>query len=177
MINRITTPLTEQTVGRLKAGMRLLIDGTIITARDAAHVRIIDDAAKGKKPPFDPQGTVIYYVGPTPTPPGKIIGAAGPTTSSRMDPFMESMLKLGIKGFIGKGQRSEEVVRLLKKYRAVYCAAIGGAGALIAQKIKSNEIIAFPELGPEAVRRLEVRDFPVIVVNDVFGNDALKHLR
>lgn len=169
---RIKTPLKEEDIRQLKAGMQIGIDGIIYTARDAAHLKLVELLKNNKKLPFNPQGAVIYYVGPTPTPPGKIIGSAGPTTSYRMDPFTPDLLKAGIKGFIGKGQRARAVSQLFRQYKTVYFAAIGGAGALLSKSIKSCEIIAFPELGTEAVRKLEVKNFPVIVINDIYGNDA-----
>lgn len=169
---QITTPLTDDIIQTLKAGDRLEINGTIYTARDAAHMKLVELIRLKKPLPFDPVGAVIYYVGPTPPPPGKVIGSAGPTTSYRMDPFTPDMLKTGVRGLIGKGQRSEAVRASLRQYKAVYFAAIGGAGALISKCIKKSEVIAFPELGTEAVRRLEVRHFPVIVAHDAFGGNA-----
>lgn len=169
---RIQTPLTDDVLKELRAGMQISFDGVIYTARDAAHLKLVELIRANKKLPFEPRGAVIYYVGPTPTPPGKIIGSAGPTTSYRMDPYTPDMLRVGVKGFIGKGQRSQAVTMLFKQYKSIYCAAIGGAGALLSKCIKKCEIIAFPELGTEAVRKLEVRDFPVIVVNDIYGGDA-----
>lgn len=169
---RIETPLSDEDVKKLKAGMQIGIDGILYTARDAAHLKLVELLRNKKKLSFEPKGAVIYYVGPTPTPPGKVIGSAGPTTSYRMDPFMPDMLKAGVKGFIGKGQRAEAVRMLFTQYKGVYFGAIGGAGALLSKSIKSCEVIAFPELGPEAVRKLEVRNFPVIVVNDIYGGNA-----
>lgn len=156
----------------MRAGMQVLLSGVVYTARDAAHLKLVELIRDNKKLPFEPEGAVIYYVGPTPTPPGKIIGSAGPTTSYRMDMFTPDMLRAGVKGFIGKGQRSESIKPMFRQFQAVYCAAIGGAGALLSKSIKKNEIIAFPELGTEAVRRLELYNFPVIVVNDIYGGDA-----
>ena len=143
----------------------------LYTARDSAHKKFMELLDAGKELPFDPKGQLIYYVGPTPTKPGEIIGSAGPTTSGRMDAFTPRVLATGLKGTIGKGQRSPEVLEAMKEHKALYLAAVGGAAALIAQSIKKVEIIAYEELGTEAVRRLEVVDFPAIVVNDSKGND------
>ena len=168
---KLTTPLSSEDVERLKAGDKVLLNGVIYTARDAAHKRMVE-ALKVKKPlPFDLQGQVIYYVGPAPAPPGRVIGSCGPTTSSRMDPYTIFLLEAGMKGMIGKGFRSDRVKDAIRKYRAIYFAAIGGAGALLSQHVKKAEVIAYEDLGTEAIRKLEVKDFPVIVVNDVNGND------
>ena len=171
---RITPPLTDSDVEALRAGDRVLITGTIYTARDSAHKRLLALIEKGEELPFDLKGQFIYYVGPTPPKPGKVIGSAGPTTSGRMDAFAPKLFDLGLKGTIGKGQRSDEVLESLKKNKAVYMAAVGGAAALIARSIKKAEVIAYEDLGPEAIRKLEVEDFPVIVVNDCHGNDLFK---
>jgi fumarate hydratase subunit beta len=171
---KITPPLKEGDVERLRAGDRVLITGVLYTARDAAHRRLVALIDKGEELPFDLKGQLLYYVGPTPAKPGKVIGSAGPTTSGRMDSYTPSLLQLGLKATIGKGQRSEEVIEAMKRYRAVYMAAVGGAAALIARTIKKAKVIAYEELGPEAIRRLEVEDFPAIVVNDVFGGDLFK---
>lgn len=171
---RIKTPLTDADVERLKAGDKVLITGVLYTARDAAHKRLIELLDKGGKPPFDLKGALIYYVGPTPAMPGQVIGSAGPTTSGRMDAYTPRLLALGLKGTIGKGQRSKEVLDAMKKHRAVYLAAVGGAAALIARTIKKAEVIAYDELGAEAVRRLEVVDFPAIVANDCRGGDLFR---
>ncbi|MBE9528083.1 MAG: Fe-S-containing hydro-lyase [Proteobacteria bacterium] len=168
---RITPPLTDADVEALSAGDKVLITGVLYTARDSAHKKFIELLEAGKELPFDPKGQLIYYVGPTPTKPGEIIGSAGPTTSGRMDAFTPAILATGLKGTIGKGQRSPEVLESMKEHKALYLAAVGGAAALIAQSIKKVEIIAYEELGTEAVRRLEVVDFPAIVVNDSKGND------
>lgn len=168
---KLKTPLREKDVENLKIGEKVLLTGTIYAARDAAHKRMVEAIKKGEKLPFDPQGQVIYYVGPAPAKPGKAIGPAGPTTSSRMDPYTLPLLEAGIKGMIGKGYRSNEVKEAMKKYRAVYFAATGGAAALLSERIKKQEIVAYDDLGPEALRRLEVEDFPVIVVNDIYGGD------
>jgi fumarate hydratase subunit beta len=156
----------------LKAGEKVLISGTIYTARDAAHIKFMELLKEGKDLPVDLEGQIIYYVGPTPTPPGKIIGSAGPTTSSRMDKMTPSLLEMGLKGIIGKGNRSKEVLDSLTNNKAVYFAALGGAGAILAKSVKSSEIVAFPELGTEAVRKLLVENFPAVVVIDIKGNNA-----
>ena len=168
---RLTTPLGAEDTAKLKIGDRVLISGIIYTARDAAHKRIKDAMEAGEKPPFDLEGAVIFYVGPSPPPPGKPIGAAGPTTSYRMDAFAPFFMAHGLKGMIGKGKRNDEVKKAIRENQAVYFGAIGGAGALMAQSIKEAEVIAYPDLGPEAVRRLRVEDMPVICVNDVHGGD------
>jgi len=171
---KITSPLTDKDVEKLKAGDKVLITGVFYTARDAAHKRLIELLEGGKKLPFDIKGQLIYYVGPTPAKPGRIIGSAGPTTSGRMDAYTPRLLELGLKGTIGKGQRSQEVIEAMQKNKGVYLAAVGGAAALIAKTIKKAEIIAYEDLGPEAIRRLEVKDFPAIVINDIYGNDLFK---
>ena len=168
---RITPPVTGEQVEKLKVGDRVLITGVLYTARDAAHKRLIELLDEGKGLPFDIKGNFIYYVGPTPAKPGQVIGSAGPTTSGRMDAYTPRLLELGMKGCIGKGQRSDEVKQALKKHKAVYLAGVGGAAALIARSIKKAEVIAYEDLGPEAIRRLEVEDFPAIVVNDCHGGD------
>jgi fumarate hydratase subunit beta len=155
----------------LRAGDEVLISGVIYAARDAAHKRMVDLLSKGERLPFDIKGQIVYYAGPTPTRPGEVIGSAGPTTSYRMDPYAPLLIQHGLKGMIGKGQRTEPVVEAMKKFKAVYFAAVGGAGALIARAVKSNKIVAYEELGPEAVRMLEVADFPVIVAQDCYGDD------
>ena len=169
---KITTPLTDEVIEKLRAGDKVEITGTIYVGRDAAHKRFMEALDKGKPLPFDPKGQIIYYMGPSPAKPGKPIGSAGPTTAYRMDPYTPRMLEQGLKGMIGKGNRGPEVREALKKYKAVYFAAIGGAAALIANSIKKAEVIAYEDLGTEALRRLEVEDFPVIVVNDIYGGDA-----
>lgn len=167
----LTTPLGDDDVRRLKIGDRVLINGVIYSARDAAHRRLVELIKEGKPLPFDLKGQVIYYMGPSPAPPGRPIGAAGPTTSYRMDPYAPVLIAHGLKGMIGKGARNAEVKEAMKKYGAVYFAAIGGAGALMSQSIISAEVIAYPELGPEAIRRLEVKNFPVVVATDYYGGD------
>ncbi|MEJ5364838.1 MAG: Fe-S-containing hydro-lyase [Desulfosoma sp.] len=167
----LQTPLSEQDVTALKIGDRVLLNGVLYTARDAAHKRLVELLEKGQPLPFDLSGQVIYYVGPSPAQPGRPVGAAGPTTSYRMDAYAPLLIRHGLRGMIGKGARSDAVKDAMRRHKAVYFAAIGGAGALMARSILSAEVIAYPELGPEAVRRLEVKDFPVIVANDVHGGD------
>ena len=168
---RLQPPLSDEDVEKLKIGDRILINGIIYTGRDAAHKRLFDLLKEGKTLPFDIKGQIIYYVGPTPAKPGQALGSAGPTTSYRMDAYSPSLIERGLKGMIGKGMRSDAVKEAMKKYKAVYFAATGGAGALLAKRVKMAEIVAYEDLGPEAIRRLVVDDLPVIVVNDVRGND------
>ena len=168
---KITTPLSDEVLQDLKAGDTVLISGVIFTGRDAAHKRMVDALKRGEKLPFDVKGQIIYYVGPTPAKPGKVIGSCGPTTSYRMDPYAPFLIEQGLKGMIGKGSRSKEVIEAMKKHKAVYFASFGGAGALLSATVKEAEIIAYEDLGPEAVRRLVVEDFPAVVVNDIYGND------
>ena len=171
---KLTTPLSDADVEKLNIGDRVEITGIIYTGRDAAHKRLVELVKEGKELPFDIKGQIIYYVGPSPAPPGRPVGAAGPTTSYRMDPYAPVLIEAGLKGMIGKGARNQEVIEAMMRFKAVYFAAIGGAGALMAKSIKSAEVIAYPELGPEAVRKLEVVNFPVVVVNDVRGNDLYR---
>lgn len=171
MEKRITTPLTAEKVKDLKAGDTVLISGTIYTARDAAHKRLVELLDKGEKLPIDIKDQIIYYVGPTPAKPGHALGSAGPTTSYRMDPYAPRLLDQGLKGMIGKGLRSKEVVESMKKNTAVYFAAIGGAAALIGKAVEKAEIMAYEDLGSEAIRKLEVKDLPVVVVIDCEGNN------
>jgi fumarate hydratase subunit beta len=161
----IKTPLSEKDVNKLKAGDQVLISGTLYTARDAAHAKF------GAKPPFNIKGAVIYYASPTPTPPSKVIGSIGPTTSSRMDAFAPALLKQGLKAMIGKGRRGKEVVAAIKKYKAVYFVVPGGTAALLSKHVKKATILAYPELGAEAVHQLEVANFPAIVAIDAKGKD------
>ena len=168
---RISTPLDDETVTQLKSGNNVLINGIIYTGRDAAHKRLVDLLARGESLPFDIAGQIIYFVGPTPARPGRPVGSAGPTTSYRMDAYSPKLIAQGLKGMIGKGARSQEVLEAMQKYKCVYMAAVGGAGALILQSIKSSEVIAYEDLGPEAIRKMTVEDFPAVVVNDVLGND------
>ncbi len=168
---RLKTPLTDADVEKLKIGDTILLNGVIYTGRDAAHKRLFDLIMAGKPLPIDIKGQVIYYVGPAPAKPGQPIGSAGPTTSGRMDAYSPKLMEIGLKGMIGKGMRKKEVIEAMKKYKAVYFAATGGAGALLAKAIKKAQVVAYEELGPEAINRLEVVDFPVTVVNDTQGND------
>jgi fumarate hydratase subunit beta len=167
----IHTPLTKETVMSLAAGDSVKINGTIYTARDAAHKRMIELLEKGEELPFDVCNQIIYYVGPCPARAGSVIGPAGPTTSSRMDAYAPKLIDIGLTGMIGKGLRSSEVVNAMIKNHAVYFGAVGGLGALLAKSIIKAEVIAFPELGTEAVRRLEIRDFPAIVAIDCLGKN------
>lgn len=168
---RINTPIEDSTIAKLRAGDRVLIDGTIYTARDAAHSRIQSLIANNEDLPIELAGQIIYYVGPTPPPVGRIIGSAGPTTSTRMDAVTPTLLELGLKGMIGKGDRGPAVVEAIIKNKCVYFATIGGAGALISSSIVESEVVAFPELGTEAIRRLKVKDFPAIVAIDSYGDN------
>lgn len=168
---RLKTPLTDEDVDKLKIGDKVLITGVIYTGRDTAHKRMIDLINEGKELPMDVRGQIIYYVGPTPARPGKPIGSAGPTTSYRMDAYAPKMMELGMKGMIGKGNRAPEVIAAMRKFKAVYFGATGGASAVMARSVKKAEVIAYEDLGPEAIRRLEVEDFPAVVINDTRGND------
>ena len=168
---KITTPLTREAVRNLKAGDSCLISGVIYTARDAAHKRLCELVAEGKELPLDVKDAIIYFVGPTPAKPGQAIGSAGPTTSYRMDAYSPTLIKEGLTGMIGKGKRSDEVVAAMKEHGAVYFGAIGGCGALLSKCIKKAEVIAYEDLGAEAIRRLEVEDFPAIVIIDSEGNN------
>jgi fumarate hydratase subunit beta len=168
---RIQLPLTREKAGQLRAGDSCLLTGTIYTARDAAHKRLCDAVNRGEQLPFDLRDAVIYFVGPSPAAPGQIIGSAGPTTSCRMDAYSPTLIALGQTGMIGKGSRSPEVVAAMKEYGAVYFGAIGGCGALLSRCIKKCEVVAYADLGPEAIHRLVVEDFPVTVVIDAKGND------
>lgn len=173
-IKHITTPLTADTVKNLRAGDVVRITGPVYTARDAAHKRMTEALAAGKPLPFDINGQVVYYVGPSPTKPGEVVGSAGPTTSGRMDKYTPTLIEKGMRGMIGKGSRSKEVIDACVKYGAVYFVAVGGAAAVISQSIKGEEMIAYEDLGPEAIRRYEVEDFPAIVCIDTEGNDFYK---
>ncbi|HHV28744.1 Fe-S-containing hydro-lyase [Acetivibrio mesophilus] len=174
MKHTIEAPLTEEKARELKAGDIVSINGIIYTARDAAHKRMVSLIQEGKPLPFDIRDQIIYYVGPCPAKPGDVIGSAGPTTSSRMDAYAPELIKLGLKGMIGKGLRNEAVIDAMKSCGAVYFGAIGGAGALIARSIVAEELIAFPDLGAEAIRRLTVKDFPAVVIIDSDGNNLYK---
>ncbi len=170
-IKKLTPPLTDDDVMNLKSGDNVLLTGVIYCARDAAHKKLVELMEKGEELPLDLQGQVIYYVGPTPAKPGQAIGSAGPTTSGRMDAYTPQMLEHGMKACIGKGSRSQAVKDALQKHKGVYLASVGGAGALLSKAIKKVEIVAYPELGPEAIQKLEVEDFPATVINDAYGND------
>ncbi len=167
----IRTPLKKEDIEKLKAGDIVKISGIIYTARDAAHKKMCELLEKNQELPFEPEGAVIYYVGPSPEKPGQIIGSAGPTTSGRMDAYTPSLLLAGVKGMIGKGIRSDKARESIVKNKAVYFAATGGAAALISRSVISSRVIAYEELGTEAVRELVVKDLPVIVINDIYGND------
>ncbi|MBO5307338.1 MAG: Fe-S-containing hydro-lyase [Lentisphaeria bacterium] len=168
---KVILPLTENDARKLKAGDRLLLNGVIWTARDAAHKRLVAMLDAGETLPVDLNDQLVYFVGPCPAPPGRAIGSAGPTTSGRMDAYSPRLIReCGLRGMIGKGNRSQAVIDAMKEKGAVYLAATGGAGALIAQCIEKCDLIAFPELGPEAIYRLEVKDFPVVVAIDSEGN-------
>ncbi len=171
MEKKIDTPLTKEKVQNLRAGDYIYITGTIYTARDAAHKRMMEELSEGKELPFDMRNQIIYYLGPTPNREGQVIGSAGPTTSSRMDKYSPTLLDLGLTGMIGKGKRSKEVIESMKKNTAVYFAAVGGAGALLSQCIKKSEVIAYDDLGTEAIRKLYVENLPVITVIDCEGNN------
>lgn len=168
---KLTTPFYDDVLEKLRIGQRVLLSGVIYTGRDAAHKRLIESLENGQELPVDMKGQVIYYVGPSPARPGQVIGSAGPTTSGRMDIYAPKLIKLGLKGMIGKGKRLPEVITAMKQYKAIYFAAVGGAAALISKSIIKCEVMAYPEFGPEAIHRLEVIDFPLIVVNDTLGGD------
>jgi len=171
MAIRVTTPMSRDQARSLKSGDSVLLSGVIYTARDAAHKRLCELVAAGKELPLDVKDSVIYFVGPTPARPGEAIGSAGPTTAYRMDAYSPTMIEQGQTGMIGKGKRNEEVIAAMKKHGAVYFGAIGGCGALLSKCIKKAEVIAYDDLGAEAIRRLEVEDFPVIVIIDSEGNN------
>ena len=171
MTKKIQTPLTREIVKTLKAGDSCTITGTIYTARDAAHKRLCELVAQGKELPMEIKDAIIYFVGPTPAKPGQAIGSAGPTTSYRMDAYSPTLISIGQTGMIGKGKRNEEVVNAMKEHGAVYFGAIGGCGALLSKCIKKAEIVAYEDLGAEAIRKLEVEDFPVVVIIDSEGNN------
>lgn len=168
---KLTTPLSNSDIEKLHSGDNVTITGYIYTGRDAAHKKMVELIQKGEKLPFDPKGQIIYFVGPTPARPGQVIGSAGPTTSGRMNKYSPFMIAAGLKGMIGKGEMGPEVTEALKKHKAVYMVATGGAGALIAKRITESEVVAYEELGPEAVRRLKVVDFPVVVAQDCHGGN------
>ncbi len=168
---KITTPFTVEAAEKLRIGQRVLLNGKIYTGRDAAHKKLVELLEKGEELPIELKDQIIYYVGPSPAKPGKVIGSAGPTTSGRMDAYAPRLMAEGLRGMIGKGKRTPEVIKAMKQHKAVYFAAVGGAAALISKRIKSCKVVAYPELGPEAIHELEVEDFPVVVVNDSLGGD------
>jgi fumarate hydratase subunit beta len=170
----ITSPFDRKTIKELTAGTPVLISGTVYTARDAAHKRLIEALKNKEELPFSLKGQTIYYTGPSPARPGRIIGSAGPTTSGRMDAYTPRLLSAGVKAMIGKGGRSREVREAMQKYKAVYLIATGGAGALLAQSIKKATVVAYDDLGPEAIRMLTVDNFPAIVADDIYGNDIFE---
>lgn len=169
--HHLTTPLTDEAVAQLRSGDVVFLSGTIYTARDAAHRRLAESLDRGEDLPFDLRGAVIYYVGPSPAPPGRPIGSAGPTTSYRMDSYAPRLHALGLKATIGKGRRNTEVRDALKQHTAVYLGGTGGAGALLSQCITAAAVIAYDDLGPEAIRELAVKDFPLLVINDCVGGE------
>ena len=171
MKRRIETPLTREDINNLKAGDMIELSGVIYTARDAAHKKLLELISSGENLPFDIENQVIYYVGPCPSSEDRVIGSAGPTTSGRMDLYAPKLIEMGLTGMIGKGQRDKEVIDAMVKHGAVYFGAVGGAGALISKSIKSQQVIAFEELGTEAIRKISVVDFPAIVVIDRYGNN------
>ena len=177
MEHHITLPLTEEIARTLRAGDRVYLTGTVYTSRDAGHKRMCESLAKGDPLPFDPADTTIYYVGPTPAKPGQVIGSAGPTTSGRMDAYAPTLMAAGVRGMIGKGARTDEVVEAMKRHTCVYFGAIGGAGALLAKCIKSAELIAYEDLGAEALRKLYVEDMPLYVIIDSEGNNLYQEGR
>lgn len=174
-MKKLNTPLSEHKVLSLRAGDMVSITGTIYTARDAAHKRIVEAIKKKKALPFDLKNQVIYYAGPTPTSYGMSVGSCGPTTSSRMDSYAIPLLEKGLKGMIGKGKRNDSVTKAIKRFKAIYFLAVGGTGALLATKIKKSEVIAYPELGTEAIRKFEVENFPVVVAIDSKGGNVFEH--
>jgi fumarate hydratase subunit beta len=173
----IQLPLTDEIIRHLHSGDYVYISGRVYTARDAAHKRMAEALAKGERLPIDIAGQVIYYVGPTPAKPGHVIGSAGPTTSERMDPFTVPLLDAGLKGAIGKGGRTRPVAEAFRDHGAVYFIAVGGAGALLSQQIKSVEVVAYEDLGTEAIRVMELDRFPAVVCNDIYGGDVIEHGR
>ena len=170
----IATPLTDKVVESLKIGDEVLISGVVYSARDAAHKRLVELIDKGEKLPFDPKGQIVYFVGPSPSKPGKVIGSAGPTTSYRMNAYTPRMIEVGLKGMVGKGEMGPEVMAKMKEKKAVYFAAVGGAAALIAKSIIGNELVAYEELGAEAIRKLTVKNLPAIVAMDCHGGNIYR---
>lgn len=173
-IIHIKTPLTDESIVRLRIGDRVLLSGLIYTARDAAHKRLVELIDQDKELPFDVRNQIIYYVGPSPAQPGRPVGSCGPTSSYRMDVYTPRLLEKGLKATIGKGNRSDAVIEAMKQYKAVYFAATGGAAALLAKRVKKAEVIAYTDLGAEAIMRFEVENFPVVVANDIYGNDLFR---
>jgi fumarate hydratase subunit beta len=169
--HKLQTPLNDEDILKLKAGDMVLLSGIIYSARDAAHKKLMEAVDRGDALPFPIEGAAIYYVGPTPAPPGRPIGSAGPTTSYRMDSYAPRLHGLGLKATIGKGKRSDEVKAAMREHKAVYLGATGGAGALLSQRIEASKVIAYEELGPEAIRAMKVKDFPLVVINDAFGGE------
>lgn len=176
MEKKVTLPLSRELREELRAGDMLLLSGRIITARDQAHSRLVESIERGESPPMSLEGETVYYAGPSPAPTGRPVGSVGPTTSSRMDPYTPSLAEQGVAAFIGKGPRSPQVAEALRREGALYLVAVGGAAALLGSKVRSMRVIAFPELGPEAVYELEVEDFPVMVALDTRGGDVFSHL-
>ena len=172
--HHLRLPLSAADIEKLRTGDYVYLSGPVYAARDAAHKRLVEALSKGEPLPVDIRGQVIYYVGPTPAQPGAVIGSAGPTTSERMDPFTIPLLEAGLRGAIGKGGRTPPIREAFQRHRAVYFLAVGGAGALLARQIKSVEVVAYQDLGTEAVRLLELADFPAVVCNDVYGGDLLE---
>lgn len=173
----IRAPLSAEDVQQLQVGDEVLVQGVVYAARDAAHRNMVEALQRGEKLPLNIDGQIIYYVGPCPAPPGRVIGSAGPTTSGRMDRYAPLLIEKGLKVMIGKGQRDESVIEAMQRYGAVYLAAVGGAGAYLAKRIVSAEVVAWPELGPEALRKLEFKDFPCIVAIDARGNSIYNETR
>ncbi len=171
---QITSPLESKIIEQLRAGDQALISGVLYVARDAAHKRLVEALDRGDRLPFDIEGQTIYYMGPSPARPGQVIGAAGPTTSGRMDAYAPRLMEAGLKAMIGKGARNQAVKDAIPKYKAVYFAGIGGAGALMSQCIKKAEVVAYDDLGAEALRKIEVKDFPATVINDIYGGDLFE---
>jgi len=171
---KINLPLTEGVIGELRSGDSVLLTGPMYVARDVAHRRMVEAMDGGEPLPFDISGQTIYYMGPSPAPPGKVIGSAGPTTSSRMDVYTPRLIEQGLKGMIGKGMRSQPVKDAIMKFKAVYFGAVGGAGAVISRSIRKAEVIAYDDLGAEAVRKIDVEDFPAVVINDIYGADLFE---
>ena len=171
MTKKITLPLTDEILKDLKAGDDLLLNGVIYVARDAAHKRMVEALDQGKPLPFDVKGAAVFYMGPSPARPGRVIGSAGPTTSGRMDAYAPRLMAEGLKGMIGKGMRSQAVKNAMRQYKAVYFGAIAGTGAYLSKRVIKSELLAYEDLGPQAIYELELKDFPVIVINDIYGGD------